>query len=250
MRSTASAAKGLVKRVLGHFGYHIVPLNPIPNPLDQLSLVESLRRLRPHLHPIQTIVDVGASDGRWSVMVQPFFPDAHTLLVDANRVHESALVQYCAARPRTVYALVAAGENDGEIYFDAADPFGGQASLQAGENRVRVPVRSIDSLIAQHRLPPPYFLKLDTHGFEVPIFEGAKQTLAQAELLLVETYNFDIAPECLRFPQMCLYLEARGFRPIGLCEPLFREDGAFWQIDIFFMRTTHSFFATSTYRVS
>ncbi len=35
------------------------------------------------------------------------------------------------------------------------------------------PAITIDDAVAHHGLVGPYLLKLDTHGFEVPIIEGA-----------------------------------------------------------------------------
>lgn len=246
MISLGRTGKRFINRVLERWGYALAPVHP--HALDSLTFVEMLSRLRPALPAVGTIIDVGASDGRWSALARPFFPDAHDLLIEANRIHQPKLAAYSAAVPRTTVELVAAGDADGEVYFNAEDPFGGVASHEAGANMQRIPVRAIDSLLRQHRLPAPYFIKLDTHGFEVPILEGAREALADAQLLLIETYNFDIASGSLRFPQMCLYLEERGFRPAGLCDPLFRRDGALWQFDLLFMPSHAPIFADSTYQ--
>jgi hypothetical protein len=41
-------------------------------------------------------------------------------------------------------------------------------------------MRTIDGLVRRNNLGGPYVLKLDTHGFEVPILEGAHAVLAEA----------------------------------------------------------------------
>ncbi|MDV3001973.1 MAG: hypothetical protein N5P05_003579 [Chroococcopsis gigantea SAG 12.99] len=75
----------------------------------------------------------------------------------------------------------------------------------------------------------------------------AKETLYQTEMIIVETYNFGIAPGSLRFYQICQYLETKGFRCVDMCDPLFREkDKAFWQIDLFFIPFITKFFRTMT----
>ena len=43
---------------------------------------------------------------------------------------------------------------------------------------------------AQYSLPGPHLIKLDTHGYEVPILCGATETLRNTNLLVIETYNF------------------------------------------------------------
>jgi len=43
-------------------------------------------------------------------------------------------------------------------------------------------------------------------------------------------------------------MEEHGFRCIDICEPLHRTgDKAFWQIDLFFIRSDHKIFDTNSY---
>jgi hypothetical protein len=85
-------------------------------------------------------------------------------------------------------------------------------------------------------LEPPYLLKLDTHGFEVPILAGAARTLQGPSVLVIEAYNFTVRDGALRLPQLCGHLEERGFRCLDLVDPLYRSDGALWQVDAVFVR--------------
>ena len=92
-------------------------------------------------------------------------------------------------------------------------------------------------------------MKLDTHGFEVPILEGAVRTLAETEVILIECYTFRIAPACLTFAEMCRYLGERGFRCIDLGDPLYRpHDDALWQMDLVFVRKDRPEFSYLGYR--
>jgi len=68
----------------------------------------------------------------------------------------------------------------------------------------------------------------------VPILEGARQTLKEANAVIIETYNFQIAKDSLRFWEMCSYMENLGFLPIDMADFMHRKkDGAFWQMDTF-----------------
>ena len=90
---------------------------------------------------------------------------------------------------------------------------------------------------------------MDTHGFEIPIFEGASEILNETNLVVVETYNFNIAENSLRFHKICEYLESKGFRCIDICDPLFREkDLALWQFDLFFIRENHPVFLCDSWK--
>jgi FkbM family methyltransferase len=199
---------------------------------------------------VGTVVDIGASNGMWSGSVMAYFPDAQYLLIEAQEVHEAELKRFVADRPNTQYILKAAGEKTGKIYFDADEAFSGQATTTRNhEGLIEVPVCSIDEEIASRALPGPYLLKFDVHGFEMPILRGAEQTLQNTSLLIMECYNFKIAPESLLFHDMCRHLHDLGFRVADISEPLWRpRDRMLWQMDIFFVRAEGPEFQRNSYK--
>ena len=92
-------------------------------------------------------------------------------------------------------------------------------------------------------------IKLDTHGYEVPILLGAKETLRKANLVVIETYNFRMQEGVLLFHEMVAYMRDLGFGVIDMSEPLWRElDHALWQIDLFFVPLDRPEFRTTAYR--
>jgi FkbM family methyltransferase len=197
---------------------------------------------------LRTVIDVGASDGRWSRMAHAILPPAHYFMVDARSEHEPGLAR-TARDPAFSYQICAAGNRDGEIHFDATELFGGQASDTPYEkNGIVVPVRTLDGLAAQRKLRAPYAIKLDTHGYEVPILDGARGILEDSRLLIIECYNFRLTPQTLLAHEMCAYLGERGFRCVDLCEPLYRaRDGALWQMDLFFAPASDAMFESNAY---
>src|SRR5439155_7614942 len=72
---------------------------------------------------INTVIDIGASNGMWSETVMPYFPKAKFLLIEAQEVHLAALQQFSARHPNAEFVLKAAGEEAGTIYFDGDEPF-------------------------------------------------------------------------------------------------------------------------------
>ena len=144
--------------------------------------------------------------------------------------------------------MAAAGDRIGSLSFDAQDPLGGVASTTVAEGMITVPATTIDHEVSARSLPGPFAIKLDTHGFELPILEGAKATLRETSLLVIEVYNFTLLPGALRFHEMCAYLAPLGFSPIDLCDPMYRpKDGAFWQCDLFFARNDIPELQSNTY---
>lgn len=242
------AVKRTIHKLLGVAGYELHRRPAVP---DYPRLKDAIARLAargPDL--FNTVIDVGASNGSWSRELMSGYPSANYLLIEAQPVHEPVLKEFCTRHKNAQYVLAAAGESDGEIFFDASDPFGGLASHVPFEQHcIRVPMIAIDSLVRQHNLAPPFLIKLDTHGFELPILRGAARTLCDANALIIECYNFRIAPECLLFYEMSQDLERQGFRCMDMFDVLYRPyDQAFWQMDMLFMRSSRPEFSYNGYR--
>ncbi len=201
------------------------------------------RGLRP-----ATIIDVGASDGIWSLRARQHFPVSQFLLFEPLQERQAALGQL---REKIGFHIVtsAAGARSGTISFAIDPELDGSGVAAPGSTNTReVPVETVDSVIASRRLPGPYLLKLDTHGYEVPVLEGASAVLQRTELLVIEAYNFTLAPNCLRFHELCAWLESRGFRCCDLADPMRRPtDGALWQMDLAFAPSSSPLFANNHY---
>jgi FkbM family methyltransferase len=206
---------------------------------QQPTLAGFLTRLARYRIEFATVIDVGASNGMWTRQVLNHFAAPEFFLIEAQRAHEPALAAFAAENPRVRYTLCAAADRPGEVHFHAGDPFGGLAAHTAfPEHNVVVPARTLDEITATHALHPPYFVKLDTHGFEEQILSGAAQTLRQTSLAVIEAYNHRMGHDNLLFPELCALMADRGFRCIDFFDPLYRpHDGSFWQADFAFART-------------
>lgn len=214
------------------------------------TLEGALQRCTYHTPEINTVIDVGASDGRWSKICLRYYSQAKYLLIEAQNPHLPALENFTKDKKSQIdYIISAAGDADTSINFDASDLLGGIASHSAfDKNNIVVPMVKVDTLVADRHLRPPYLIKLDTHGFELPILDGAKETLKNTALIVIETYNFNFTNENLRFHQMTLKLEELGFRCVDLSDPLHRPfDKSLYQFDLYFIPATHPLFSDNQY---
>lgn len=108
--------------------------------------------------------------------------------------------------------MAAAGNREGKIFFDNIALLGGLAAEKPfDKNCIEVPVTTIDIEIRKNNLKPPFLIKLDTHGFEVPILEGATDPLAESALLIIEEYNYELTDDSLRHFEMGAFLEKKVF---------------------------------------
>lgn len=192
---------------------------------------EALRRIAARGMEIASVIDVGASDGRWSRMAERHWPTARFHLIEASAHWRSRLDELVGRKPAYSVTMAAAGPRDGETpFYRNGDPFGGAVSNRGDT----VPMVSIDSEVRRLCLSPPFLIKLDTHGFEREILAGATETLPHTSLIVNEFYNFQA--EDRRWPQMVALIEGMGFRCIDMMEPVWRSDGALWQMDFAFVR--------------
>lgn len=198
---------------------------------------------------IKSVIDVGASDGSWSKKCMKFYPDRRYHLIEAQMEHEKALKEFAKNNENISYSIEAAGDEDGELFFDARSLFGGLAlHKQTSENEIRVKSVKIDTLVKRWNLQPPYLIKLDTHGFEIPILDGASDALQNTNLIICEAYNFLIAKGSVRFYDLCWYMEEKGFLPIDLVDlTLRKKDNSLWQMDLFFVKNNRKEFEYHNY---
>jgi len=73
--------------------------------------------------------------------------------------------------------------------------------------------------------------------------------LKNAELLIIEAYNFQLTNDSLKFYELCVYMEQKGFRCVDLAEPVHRQkDKSFWQVDLFFIPSNNVVFSSNSYQ--
>jgi len=91
-------------------------------------------------------------------------------------------------------------------------------------------------------------LKLDTHGYEIPIFEGAQLILPHTDVIIVEIYGFYVSPTGKLFHEISVFLKNKGFRLFDLVDIMRRpSDNAFWQADAIYLKESHEVFSSNKY---
>ena len=244
----------IVDRSLQRLGYRIARIptdlatNAVPSSPTGFTMDAALARAAVRDKTINAVIDIGASNGQWTCLAQKHYPHARYLLIEAQQEHQPALAALAETRCNIQYVVAAAGNRGGSVNFRCGSLWGGAAGSESfGEHNRVVPMTTVDAEVAHRGLSAPYLLKLDTHGFEVEIIEGARETLEKTTLIVIEAYNF-ANNKRLRFFEMCSFLEAQGFRTIDMCDLSLRpRDHVFWQMDLVFARSSHSVFDFTGY---
>lgn len=221
------------------------------DPQREVSIGNSIARLKKHNLSIGSFVSIGAGSGSDSVYLHnALCPSAPMLMIEAQDSHRPQLEKIRSANPKQDYIICAAAEQDGEVSFLASAPTGGAVS-QHGQSSIVVQARSIDSLVHERSMPGPYFLKFDTHGVELEILSGAVDVLKNTQLIMMECYNFKlnfVDGKNLTFYEMCSFMLTKGFRCVDISDPLFRpNDLVLWQMHLYFIPADHPVFNSNSY---
>jgi FkbM family methyltransferase len=221
---------------LARLDLQLVRRSEVTRPHHPFTMERALRRARRHGFTVETFLDIGASEGKWSRTAAGIFEQSRFLAVEALAERRAVLDALQRACPRIGYEIAVVGDAVGTGYINVSDDLIGSGVYDADDPSARpVPMVTLDHLVAERRLSPPFGIKFDTHGYELPILAGAERTLERTALIVMEVYNFGDPARTLRFHQMCAHLEVLGFRCYDLCGPMLRRrDGVLWQMDLFF----------------
>jgi FkbM family methyltransferase len=147
------------------------------------------------LHEPFVVIDVGVQGGenpRWH------FLGDHLVVHGFDAIAEAIADLSKKAPKNRRYHWFAIGDEDGEreFFYKSDNPTNRSFYTTRGpmhQARI-VPVRRLDTLLAQGTIPTADFLKVDVEGFERDVLLGAKTTLS-AGILGVETEtNFNSSP--------------------------------------------------------
>lgn len=244
--------KQLVNGILGIFGLRLTRrTSPSRRQNEKNNMFQGLRRFHALGIPIHTVIDVGAAAGLWSLRTLEFWPECSFVLFEPLDERRSELERLVQEHTKFFYVPCAAGADAGSVEFRIAPDLDGSgvAASSLSSSQIRsVPVRRLDAEIQRLGVSGPFIIKLDTHGFEMPILEGCSKIMADVELFIIECYGFRIADGSLLLWEMCREMDKLGYALFDLVDVMHRpKDGAFWQCDAFFIRKSNALFNDNRY---
>jgi FkbM family methyltransferase len=217
---------------------------------DIFDMSSAVQRILEHDMLIKSIIDIGASSGRWSIDAMRTFPRASFVAIEPLYERQGVLERLKQEHDNFDYVLCVAGDRDGgQAMLNVSDDLDGSTVDGSGGESINVPIRTIDAIVCEKNLEGPFLLKFDTHGYEIPILKGAIDTLTKTNIVVMEVYNFNITNNNLRFHEMCSHMERLGFRCYDIANPMLRPyDKAFFQMDILFCRNSSKMFSHTGYK--
>jgi FkbM family methyltransferase len=131
-------------------------------------------------------VDLGANIGMKSLLLSQYVPDGCVVAIEAAPRIAALLEQNIARSGRKNIRIVnsAIGDRDGSVRFKEASAYG-----HISDEGEEVPVRKLESLVAELRLERLDFVKIDVEGYEFPILRISTDLLNRHQSLVLFEFN-------------------------------------------------------------
>jgi FkbM family methyltransferase len=192
----------------------------------------------------RAIFDIGSSHAGWSWDISGLFPEAafHLFepLLDHKLDYQKGTTGFLAHRPNLRIHKIAIGNKNGSTLF-GSDEAGYSAStlITAPSNQFpevfKVPIRRLDSYVAEFGLPNPDVLKVDVQGGEIAVLQGAASLLKEVRLIQIETWlrrSYDARTPLLH--EIMEHLGRVSFQLVEFGELYYDESHQIYALDAFF----------------
>lgn len=197
--------------------------------------MESFKKIKELNIPIQTVIDIGIRIGTPELM-KSFGDLKHFLVEPISEWNDTINSTYTKAGIDYTLTNVAASNINGIMNMEVSTVRPGEPISHArltekdsGANIRNVPVRTIDSLMEEYRMPKPYLLKIDVDGVELLIMEGAKETFKDVNVVVVEA-------NVRNFIERATFLQNSGFELFDIVDPCYYDD-QLRQFDLVFLNS-------------
>ena len=202
--------------------------------------IRRLRNLRELGFEPERVLDIGAHEGRWTNRCRKVFPGASYLMVEAQPGKREILSRFCAESDRLDFEIALLGRE----VFESVDFF----QLDTGSSiyreqttyeaeRVALPMRTLDELVATRGAGTYRFVKLDVQGAELDILTGGAGTLTSAEVVQMEVSVVEYNKGAPLFAEVVHFMDGRGFQIYDIFDLSRAPADAFLvQVDVIFVR--------------
>ncbi|MEM9670725.1 MAG: FkbM family methyltransferase [Pseudomonadota bacterium] len=197
------------------------------------------------------IVDIGANHGNWTRAALQAFPAARLSVFEPQEKLAAKHTDLAQDRRVSLY-YKGVGDFDGTAPFtfhdrDDSSSFIYSAPEAKAQNLTQseIEICRLDTVMATSEFGVPNIVKIDAEGLDLKVLEGALETLAKTEVVLIEA-----TVACPQYPNTAAIvfqkMDALGFRLFDVTD-LNRtpERGVLWLIEAVFVRQKSALDAAS-----
>lgn len=197
-----------------------------------------------------TILDIGANEGQFSLTMHSLLPNAKLIVFEPLQAAFNELKQKLPQVNTITMINAALGDEPGSIDFVANDFTASSSFLKMTEKHttafpftaktqvVQVRVEKLDTLAGELGIRGPLLVKIDVQGYENQVLTGGEETIRMADVIIVET-SFEMLYENQpQFDEIYRRLLGWGFEYKGSLDQVHDpRDGRLLQADSIFVRS-------------
>ncbi len=214
--------KKTIKFSLEKLGYEIWHKSVMPGTGSMERIINNMKKKG---LCCSSILDIGANRCQWSREIKSIFPYAKFYLIEPQLEMQKALDKFCLDYPDSSYFLVGAGSDCGEATLTVWPGELKEASTftipeypgltYQSENfhaeQRRLPIVTIDSLLAQQKISLPELVKLDVEGFELEVLKGASKLFGYVEAFVLEVILLPTEANPPMFHEVIQFMAERNY---------------------------------------
>ncbi len=185
-----------------------------------------------------SVIDIGAFVGEWTTRTQAIWPEAKFLMIEPQPNKQERLSSLCSDLISLEQALLGSTDSDAVPFH--MDDHGGSSVLEQFQNKcerlTRLPMKTLDEVVAARQLRGPILLKADVQGYELEVLRGATDTLRQVEVILLEVSLLPYNIGAPGFSDVVSFMATRQFFAYDFCSMHRRQsDETAFQVDVLFV---------------
>jgi FkbM family methyltransferase len=214
--------------------------------LGYLDSLELLELIKADGATTNTIFDVGANIGTWTLLTKSFFPGATVHAFEPLDVHIQKfndnikilsnvyIHSYCLGKENKYSVINVSSFSDSSSILEATQLEFEEFGIKKTHEE-QVEIKRLDQLIEDNELPVPDIIKLDVQGFELEVLKGAGKYLNEVSYLIIEVSFKEYYYNQPLFLDIANYLSSYNFNiyAFGQQTPVGKELG---QIDVLFKK--------------
>jgi FkbM family methyltransferase len=218
--------KKLINKSLNILGYNISKLPSLENKINK-GEYKWLQEFG-----IRTVIDVGANDGGFALLINKILPDAFIYSFEPINSCFIELQKNTSSIKNIKYFNYALGDKEEEkiFYQNEFSPSSSFLQVQqkhveafpftANTKSINVLVEKLDNLNSSINFNKKVLLKIDVQGFELNVLKGAQNVLKKIDMIFCEISFAELYKDQPAFGEILEYLENYNFKYFGNFEQL------------------------------